>query len=90
MPQSIVIVGPQGCGKSLNAPALAKAFSLKRWCDDREVYPVPLRDHLILAHELSPELEAAGLKVVQFSDAIKKITPHPATSVAAHTEGPQA
>lgn len=79
MPQSIVIVGPQGCGKSLNAQALAKAFTLKRWCEADDVYPVPLRDHLILANEVTPELRAAGLKVVQFSEAIKKITPHPAT-----------
>lgn len=90
MPQSIVIVGPQGCGKSLNAQALAKAFTLKRWCEADDVYPVPLRDHLILANEVTPELRAAGLKVVQFSEAIKKITPHPATPVAANSRGQQA
>lgn len=82
MPQSIIIIGPQGCGKSLNAPALAKAFNLKRWCEADDVYPVPVRDCLILTYDLTPELEAAGLKVVPFSEAIKKITPHPATPKA--------
>jgi hypothetical protein len=80
MPQSIIIIGPQGCGKTLNAQALAKAFSLKRHCDADEVYPVPLNDHLILTCDLTAELRAAGLKVIQFRDAIKRVAkPHPAT-----------
>lgn len=82
MPNSIIVVGPQGCGKSLNAPALCRAYRLKRHCDAADVYPVPLQDHLILAFEITPELRAAGLKVVKFSEAIKKIKPHPATPVA--------
>lgn len=76
MAESIIIVGPQGCGKSLNARALAQAYGLKHWVDaDRGM--VPMKDHLILAN-VAPR--AVGLKVIQFSDAIKKVTkPHPAT-----------
>lgn len=74
---SVIVVGPQGCGKTLNARALAKAFGLKHWCD-AEDGPLPARDHLILAHETprDPKL----LRVVSFRDAIKKVArPHPAT-----------
>lgn len=86
MPQSIIMVGPQGCGKSLNAPALCRSYRLKRHCDAADVYPVPLQDHLILASEITPELQAAGLRVVQFRDAIKRITPHPATPDSAKVQ----
>lgn len=76
MAESIIIVGPQGCGKSLNAKALAQAYGLKHWVHaDRGM--VPKEDHLIFANAAP---RAVGLKVIQFADAIKKVAkPHPAT-----------
>lgn len=74
---SIIVVGPQGCGKTLNAKALAEAFGLPHWCEGDEAR-LPRRDHLILASYVPPR--AKGLKVVPFQDAIKKVAePHPAT-----------
>lgn len=75
MAESIIILGPQGCGKTLNVAALAKAYGLNKWCDadDR----MPKRGHLILAHQIPA---GCPLRVVQFRDAIKMVSnPHPAT-----------
>jgi MoxR-like ATPase len=79
MADSIIILGPQGCGKTLNAAALAAAFGLPRWIEADECEELPRFGHLILAHELTPD-RAQGLRVVEFKDAIKKVAkPHPAT-----------
>jgi gluconate kinase len=77
---SIIVIGPQGCGKTLNGQALAKAYGLPRWCDADQVHNVDqLRtDHLLLATEVPPW--AAALQVVQFADAIRRVKhPHPST-----------
>lgn len=77
MAQSIIIIGPQGCGKSLNGKALAKAYGLPHWID-ADTGIIPKQDHIILANEVPRG--AQGLKVVPFSEAIKKVPkPHPMT-----------
>lgn len=77
MAESIVIVGPQGCGKNLNGKGLAKAFGLKHWID-ADTGIIPKQDHVILANEVPRGAE--GLKVVAFSEAIKLVgEPHPMT-----------
>ena len=80
MTASIVIVGPQGCGKTLNGKALALAFGLPHWCEADGRRRLPRTDHLILANDLDVPPGAWGLKVVQFSDAIRRVpNPHPAS-----------
>ena len=75
MAESIIILGPQGCGKTLNAAALAKAYGFNKWCDADE--RMPKSGHLILAHTITAN---CPLRVIAFRDAIKKVSnPHPAT-----------
>lgn len=77
MAQSIIIVGPQGCGKSLNGQALAQAYGLPHWIN-ADTGLIPKQDHIILAHDVPSGAE--GLTVVPFSEAIKKVPkPHPMT-----------
>lgn len=78
MAKSIVVIGPQGCGKTLNAKALARALNRPNWCD-LDHHPKPPREgHVILANELTSA--TAGLKVMAFSEAIKLVDKaHPAT-----------
>lgn len=72
MAESIIILGPQGCGKTLNAAALAKAYGFSRWCEADE--RMPKSGHLILAHSVTADCK---LCVVNFHDAIKKVpNPH--------------
>lgn len=71
MEKSIVVIGPKGCGKTLNAQALAHALNRPHWCElDQHANP-PRTDHVILANELTPA--TAGLKVMAFSEAIKMV-----------------
>lgn len=76
--ESIVVIGPQGCGKTINARALAQALNLPYWCElDQHAEP-PRTDHVILANKLTPA--TAGLKVMTFSEVIKLVDkPHAAT-----------
>ena len=78
MAKSIVVIGPQGCGKTLNAQALAHALNRPHWCELDEHAKPPRTDHVILANGLTPA--TAGLKVMAFAEAIKLVNkPHPAT-----------
>lgn len=70
--KSIIVHGPQGCGKTLNAEALRVHYGLAHVQDswsrrDR----LPLRDTLVLTHE-TPEalgLDELGLQIVPYDDA---------------------
>ena len=78
---SIIILGPQGCGKTLNAAALAKAFGLKHWAEADGRRSISLQDHVILANhgDIIPHA-CRSLRVVPFAEAIKRVPhPHPAT-----------
>ena len=82
MAQSIIIIGPQGCGKTLNAPGLCKAFGLKKWVDLDDLTwrreAMPLEDHIILAN-VRPR-DTKRLRCLSFADAMKKVKqPHPMT-----------
>ncbi|TAK94683.1 MAG: hypothetical protein EPO09_09150 [Aquabacterium sp.] len=83
MTQSIIIVGPQGCGKSINAPGLCKAFKVSKFIDEADVHylhegKMPKDDHLIFATEWPRDTQ--GLKCVNFAFAISKVAkPHPMT-----------
>lgn len=55
-PKSVILYGPRGSGKSLNAPKLARYFGLAHW---REEWfpgePLPLTNHLVLTSEPVPQ-----------------------------------
>ena len=77
MTASLIVVGPQGCGKTINARRLALAFGLKHWTEADSCERLPRFDHLILANEAPRNTR---LRVIGFEDAIKKVAkPHPAT-----------
>jgi hypothetical protein len=76
MTESIIILGPKGCGKTLNAAALAKAYGFKKWCDAGH-HRMPRRGYLILAYSVPAD---CPLRVVEFREAMKKVpNPHPKT-----------
>jgi hypothetical protein len=75
---SIVIIGPEGCGKTLNAPALAQALNRPHWCELDQYRRLPRKDHVILTTKLTSA--TTGLKVMTFSEAIKLVDkPRPET-----------
>lgn len=83
MAQSIIIIGPQGCGKTINAPGLCKAFGLPKWVDLDEINylskgQMPMEDHIILAIERPRNTQL--LRCLSFEEAMKKVAkPHPMT-----------
>jgi DNA polymerase III delta prime subunit len=76
MADSIIILGPQGCGKTINAEALAKAFGFEQWCEADDG-TLPRTGYLILANWMPDDCD---LRVITFAEAIKKVPhPHPST-----------
>jgi len=85
MAQSIIIVGPQGCGKTINAPGLCKAFGVSKWVDADDLryqrQSMPAEDHIIFAIDWPKDTQ--GLPCVNFDFAINKVDkPHPMTPKA--------
>lgn len=74
--RSIIIEGPQGCGKTLNAEAIRKHFGMKECIDADEVRikPIPTEDCLILSNGISKV--PPGLQIIKFKDVIKLIPKH--------------
>lgn len=84
MNKSIIIYGPQGCGKTLNAKAFCEVFGLVQHMDlaDVGIYPymgqVPVFGHVILAIE-EPK-DTYGLRCMDFESALTYLdAPHPGT-----------
>ncbi len=87
MTQSIIIVGPQGCGKNLNATRLCKAFKVTQWIDAEELEQgrtkLPKADHVIFAN-VRPN-DTHGLRCITFEEAMRKVAkPHPMTPKRDH------
>lgn len=74
MNKSIVIHGPQGCGKTLNAQRLARHFGLPG-VRDEEPYrwnkPIP-PGWLILTSEEPPAHVATTARVLSFAEAMRE------------------
>lgn len=64
MTDSMIILGPQGCGKTRNAAILAKAYGFDKWCEADD--GMPATGYLIFANHVDPECE---LRVVNYEDA---------------------
>lgn len=71
IPPSIIVHGPQGCGKTRNALKLAAAFGLKRILDNYQgtVKDVPKQNALILTNT---RYESDEIEVMTFHDAMKQ------------------
>lgn len=78
---SIIVHGPQGCGKSRNAEALRRHFKMNRVVDDAEnVYPresdllrFKAGSTLYLTNQEPPEFLRGARRVVSYEAAIAKI-----------------
>ena len=72
---SIIVYGPQACGKTTNAEALAKHFGLNKIHDEwmPSVTSVEKQNTLILTNEVPTELLAiTHCKVISFNDAMRQ------------------
>jgi hypothetical protein len=83
MPASVIIQGPQGCGKTRNAEALRKHYKLSRVVDtgadlSRPFYRVPVNDVLVLTDGTVTLHHSLFVKVVPFDEAMKAagLTPY--------------
>ncbi|HZR35692.1 MAG TPA: hypothetical protein VFA75_09980 [Nevskia sp.] len=68
--RTVIIHGPQGCGKTRNAEALRRHFKLERviedWWDGRRI---PAFGALVLTNN-SPEPKWGKYRVIAFSEAM--------------------
>lgn len=73
MNPSVVIYGPQGCGKSVNAQRLRRHFGLTRVVDDvdsAEGMRIP-DSTLVLVHATTPPISAGTHLVISFKHAMR-------------------
>lgn len=71
--KTVVVYGPQGCGKSTNARSLADALQLNNIIDDwHPGMGIPSTDHLLLTNHDGP-FDRAHSRALSFSEAIKQV-----------------
>ncbi|HEY0288535.1 MAG TPA: hypothetical protein VGC62_16250 [Pseudomonas sp.] len=74
--KSWFVYGPQGCGKTHNAKALADALNLNHirddWTPDQKI---PITDHLILTQHEPQDFGVERRRVLSFNEAMKRIHP---------------
>lgn len=73
MNQSVIVYGPQGCGKTTNAHALAKHFGLHKIVDDGRQLLTEPTGSLYLTNDRP--LLAYGCRVISFHDAMEELQP---------------
>jgi uridine kinase len=85
MTQSIVIHGPQGCGKTLNGQRLRKHFGLQVIVD-LDDYPgqrrlIATEGALVLTHDEAAAHRLTGFRVLSFKEAMRLagFARHPST-----------
>lgn len=78
MKPTIVIHGPQGCGKTRNAEALRQHYGLDRVieADERPHQMLPATGALVLTCRVSV-MHAAGLELVPFEVAMQEMRGRP-------------
>lgn len=70
-PRSCLVHGPAGCGKTTNAPAIAKALGLSQILDNWYAgAPVPLLDTLVLTNAANPAWYVKG-RAMTFDQAMQ-------------------
>jgi hypothetical protein len=68
--KSVIVYGPQGCGKTLNAEQIRKALGLKKVLDEWiPEQPFPKDDTLVLTEEYTQKW---GHKVLSFDRLMKR------------------
>ena len=71
--KSIVLTGPQGCGKTHHAEEIARLLGLSRVVDGWvHGDPVPKDDALIITNEPEPAI-LFGLRVIRFEDVARML-----------------
>ena len=72
MNPSLVIHGPQGCGKTVNGQRLARHFGLARIMDDEWQWHFPIPPGtLVLTNEPPPARVAKTVRVMSFAEAMR-------------------
>jgi len=72
--RSVVLTGPQGCGKTHNAEEIAEILGLSRVVDGWVPGdPVPEHDALVITNESADAVVLFGLRVVRFEDVVHKL-----------------
>lgn len=87
MKQSIIIHGPQGCGKTVNGQRLMHAFGLSSVCDASEGWTEPIpAGTLVLCNELPPAhvTRTGSARVLGFAEAMRLAGFQRSTAVGAH------
>jgi energy-coupling factor transporter ATP-binding protein EcfA2 len=70
-PKSVLVHGPQGCGKSTHAQSIAMALGLSNVLDDWQAgAAVPLLDTLVLTNAENPKWYFQG-RVMTFDQAMQ-------------------
>lgn len=77
--KTIIVYGPQGCGKSHNAGRIARAFGLDRVIDEWEPGdPAPPKQGaLVLTHETPDTASSRRYRVFSFADVMSQINGTP-------------
>ncbi len=79
MPQSIIVHGPQGCGKTRNAQALMRKYGLRRVIelDNLTPYPsvLPGSNALVLSAQSVDALKQYGLIMFPYDISMRGIRP---------------
>lgn len=74
---SVIVYGPQGCGKTLNADALRRAFGLSVVYDGEippDIKKIPRHGVLILTcDEASARAYDGRMQVINFNEAMKRV-----------------
>lgn len=71
MKKTVIVHGPQGCGKTFHSDNLARFFRVDRIVDEFNwTDPIPLLNCLALTNEPPPALLADDLRVLSFDQAM--------------------
>ena len=70
--KSIIVVGEQGCGKTLHAQAFARHYQLPNISDGTLPKPVPKEDWLILVQPDQIDVSITHVRTVSFNQALRE------------------
>jgi hypothetical protein len=78
MNKSVIVYGPQGCGKTLNAQRIAKHFGLTRIEDDYDGSRFRATGTLYLTNRTRKEIDPSGMlrRAVAYADLPAAVRMH--------------
>lgn len=75
-PRSVIVYGPQACGKTRNAERLRKGFGMDRVIDDWRVGDIiPQRGALVLTNDPASMSAHDPFDFYTFDDAMEQVAP---------------